>query len=98
MLFTGTGFPKPGMMIDMTTIFYKTMAHLMLSLCSNKLFIECIQCTTLTTGSTAGHTRPWAVFIKQLKSNVYVSLSSIGSFRCYLYSHWLTTVLRPGAR
>jgi len=33
---------------------------------------------------------PGAVFIKQLKSNVYVSLTSIGSFRCYLYSHWLS--------
>ena len=34
--------------------------------------------------------RPGSVFIKQLKSNVYVSLTSIGSFWCYFYSHWLS--------
>jgi len=29
------------------------------------------------------------IFINQLKSNKYVSLIAIGSFRCYLFSHWL---------
>jgi len=33
---------------------------------------------------------PWPVFIKQLKSNLYVSRTTIGSFQCYLYSHWLS--------
>ena len=30
------------------------------------------------------------IFIKQLKSNLYVSLTTIGSFWCYLYSNWLS--------
>jgi len=33
---------------------------------------------------------PGAVFVIQLKSNVYVSLTFIGSFRCYHYFHWLS--------
>jgi len=29
------------------------------------------------------------VFIKHLKSNVYVTLNAVGSFQCNLCSHWL---------
>jgi len=36
------------------------------------------------------------VFIKQLKSNLYVSLTTYGSFRCYLYSHWLSIKMNLG--
>ena len=32
---------------------------------------------------------PGPVFIKHLKSNVYVTLNAIGSFQCNLGSHWL---------
>jgi len=32
------------------------------------------------------------VFIKHLKSNVYVTLNAIGSFQCNLCSHWLTVM------
>ena len=40
---------------------------------------------------SVSHTGP--VFIKHLKSNVYVTLNAIGSFRCYLCSHWLIQFL-----
>jgi len=33
------------------------------------------------------------VFIKHLKSNVYVTLNAIGSFRCNLCSHWLIQIV-----
>jgi len=33
------------------------------------------------------------VFIKHLKSNVYVTLNAIGSFWCNLCSHWLIQIL-----
>ena len=33
------------------------------------------------------------VFIKHLKSNVYVTHNAIGSFRCNLCSHWLIQIL-----
>jgi len=32
------------------------------------------------------------VFIKHLESNVYVTLSAIGSFQCNLCSHWLIQI------
>ena len=32
------------------------------------------------------------VFIKHLKSNVYVTLNAIGSFQCNLCSHWLIQI------
>jgi len=48
------------------------------------------QVTHLDLFNNIRYSTPGAVFIKQLKSNVYVSLYSIGSFRCYLYSHWLS--------
>ena len=35
-----------------------------------------------------------AVLIKHLKSNVYVTLNTIGSFRCNLCSHWLIQILK----
>ena len=31
---------------------------------------------------------PGPVFIKHLKSNVYVTLNAIGSFRCNICSYW----------
>jgi len=36
---------------------------------------------------------PGPVFIKHLKSNVYVTLNAIGSFQCNLCSHWLIQIL-----
>jgi len=35
---------------------------------------------------------PGPVFIKHLKSNVYVTLNAIGSFQCNLCSHWLIQI------
>jgi len=36
------------------------------------------------------------VFIKHLKSNVYVTLNAIGSFQCNLCSHWLIQIFITG--
>jgi len=36
--------------------------------------------------------RPGSVFIKHLKSNMYVTLNAIGSFQCNLCSHWLIQI------
>jgi len=36
--------------------------------------------------------RPGPIFIKHLKSNVYVTLNAIGSFQCNLCSHWLIQI------
>jgi len=44
-------------------------------------------------GQTQLHqVRPGPVFIKHLKSNVYVTLNAIGSFQCNLCSHWLIQI------
>jgi len=37
--------------------------------------------------------KPGPVFMKHLKSNVYVTLNAIGSFQCNLCSHWLIQII-----
>ena len=49
-----------------------------------------IICAISVTGST--HVSSGPVFIKHLKSNVYVTLNAIGSLRCNLCSHWLIQI------
>jgi len=42
--------------------------------------------------SMPGSCRSGPIFIKHLKSNVYVTLNAIGSLRCNLCSHWLIQI------
>ena len=41
---------------------------------------------------TTVYSLPGPVFIKHLKSNVYVTLNAIGSFLCNLHFHWLIQI------
>ena len=61
-------------------------------LCLMQLYLTCDTCEEAVSylWSKADSTGP--VFIKHLKSNVYVTLNAIGSFLCNLCSHWLITI------
>ena len=61
--------------------------HLVPEPLDQRLLLECQARDVPATQHTPG-----PVFIKHLKSNVYVTLNAIGSFQCNLCSHWLIQI------